>query len=153
MAGKVRGMREAKANLDLLLKDITGRKAIRGIQSALLILGAASAKEVPRDTSTLLNSQFRDIDFKGTRITGRVGYSANYAVYVHEAPGKYLNTQTDRPVKRGETPGIQDLPYNGCGKTNDHADNADFNPSALITPIILRTPQKRGFSHLAALAG
>lgn len=105
MAGKVRGMREAKANLDLLLKDITGRKAVRGIQSALLILGAASAKEVPRDTSTLLNSQFREIDFKGTRITGRVGYSANYAVYVHEAPGKYLNTQTDRPVKRGETPG------------------------------------------------
>lgn len=105
MAGRVRGMKEAKSKMDILIKDITGRKAVRGIQSAILILGAASAKEVPRDTSTLLNSQFREIDFNGTLITGRVGYSANYAVYVHDALGKYLNTQTDRPVKAGETPG------------------------------------------------
>ncbi|WP_228706684.1 hypothetical protein, partial [Klebsiella pneumoniae] len=101
MAGRIRGVREAKASMDRLIKDITGRKAVRGIQSALIILGAASAKEVPRDTSTLINSQFREIDFNGTLITGRVGYSANYAIYVHEAPGKYLNTQTDRPVRAG----------------------------------------------------
>ncbi|ENF7209026.1 HK97 gp10 family phage protein [Klebsiella pneumoniae] len=105
MAGRIRGVREAKASMDRLIKDITGRKAVRGIQSALIILGAASAKEVPRDTSTLINSQFREIDFNGTLITGRVGYSANYAIYVHEAPGKYLNTQTDRPVRAGEAPG------------------------------------------------
>lgn len=105
MAGKVRGVKEASANLKRIINNITGKRAVRGIQSAILILGAASAKEVPRDTSTLLNSQFREVIVNGTLLTGRVGYSANYAVYVHEAPGKYLNTQTDRPVGRGETPG------------------------------------------------
>ncbi|EOW7082097.1 HK97 gp10 family phage protein, partial [Yersinia enterocolitica] len=29
-------------------------------------------------------SQFRDINVNGTRLTGRVGYSANYAMYVHD---------------------------------------------------------------------
>ncbi|HDL7918035.1 TPA: hypothetical protein RJI64_000721 [Yersinia enterocolitica] len=32
----------------------------------------------------LTNSQFRDISANGTRLTGRVGYSANYAIYVHD---------------------------------------------------------------------
>lgn len=105
MAGKVRGVTAAKAQLDTILKDVAGRKAIRGIQSAMLILSAASAKEVPRDTSYLVNSQYREIDFDGTRIKGRVGYSANYAAAVHNAPGKYLNTQTDRPVGRNEAQG------------------------------------------------
>ncbi|EIZ8938121.1 HK97 gp10 family phage protein [Salmonella enterica] len=105
MGAKVTGVSQAVSNMNKLIDDIQGRKAVRGMQSALLILGAASAKEVPVDTSTLVNSQFREIDFNGTLLTGRVGYSANYAVYVHDAPGKYLNTQTDRPVDRGETPG------------------------------------------------
>lgn len=38
----------------------------------------------PIDTSTLINSQFRETKVNGTRITGRVGYSASYAVYVHD---------------------------------------------------------------------
>ncbi|HAK3593332.1 TPA: HK97 gp10 family phage protein [Salmonella enterica] len=105
MGAKVTGVSQAVSNMNKLIDDIQGRKAVRGMQSALLILCAASAKEVPVDTSTLVNSQFREIDFNGTLLTGRVGYSANYAVYVHDAPGKYLNTQTDRPVGRGETPG------------------------------------------------
>lgn len=105
MGAKVTGVSQAVSNMNKLIDDIQGRKAVRGMQSALLILGAASAKEVPVDTSTLVNSQFWEIDFNGTLLTGRVGYSANYAVYVHDAPGKYLNTQTDRPVGRGETPG------------------------------------------------
>ncbi|KAB0849158.1 hypothetical protein B7T06_06325 [Cronobacter sakazakii] len=105
MAGKVRGVTSAQAQLETIIKEISGKKAVRGIQSALLILSAASAKEVPRDTSYLLNSQFRQIDFNGTRITGKVGYSASYAAAVHDAPGKYLNTQTDRPVRSGEAEG------------------------------------------------
>ncbi|MGE4781410.1 hypothetical protein AB8960_20185, partial [Yersinia enterocolitica] len=33
---------------------------------------------------TNINSQFRDINVNGSRLTGRVGYSANYAIYVHD---------------------------------------------------------------------
>ncbi|EOC0210498.1 HK97 gp10 family phage protein [Cronobacter dublinensis] len=84
MAGKVRGIAKAKANLDALINDVQGRKVVRAVQSALLIGGAQAALYTPIDTSTLLNSQFREIDANGTKVTGRVGYSANYAVYVHD---------------------------------------------------------------------
>lgn len=84
MAGKVRGISQAKANLDKLINDVQGRKVVRAIQSALIIGSSQAALYTPIDTSTLLNSQFRELDVNGTKVTGRVGYSANYAVYVHD---------------------------------------------------------------------
>lgn len=84
MSAKVRGISQAKKNLDALIGEIQGRKAVRSIQSALIIGSSQAALYTPIDTSTLLNSQFREIDANGTKITGRVGYSANYAIYVHD---------------------------------------------------------------------
>lgn len=84
MGAKVKGIREAKANLDRLIGDIQGRKAVRAITKALIIGSSQAALYTPIDTSTLINSQFRDINVNGTRLTGRVGYSANYAMYVHD---------------------------------------------------------------------
>nr|WP_310616690.1 HK97 gp10 family phage protein [Pantoea cypripedii] len=84
MGIKVRGLQEAKRNLDRLIDDITDRKVVRALQSAMLIGGAQAALYTPIDTSTLLNSQFREIIANGARVTGRVGYSARYAVYVND---------------------------------------------------------------------
>lgn len=84
MGAKVKGIRAAKANLDRLIGDIQGRKAVRAITKALIIGASQAALYTPIDTSTLINSQFRDINVNGTRLTGRVGYSANYAMYVHD---------------------------------------------------------------------
>ncbi|ELY5205592.1 HK97 gp10 family phage protein [Yersinia enterocolitica] len=84
MGAKVKGIREAKANLERLIGDIQGRKAVRAITKALIIGASQAALYTPIDTSTLINSQFRDINVNGTRLTGRVGYSANYAMYVHD---------------------------------------------------------------------
>lgn len=84
MGVKVKGVREAKQNLNRLVDDIQGRKAVRALQSALIIGSSQAALYTPIDTSTLINSQYREMDIKGTRLTGRVGYSANYAVYVHD---------------------------------------------------------------------
>ncbi|HDL7646043.1 TPA: HK97 gp10 family phage protein [Yersinia enterocolitica] len=84
MGAKVKGIRAAKANLDRLIGDIQGRKAVRAITKALIIGASQAALHTPIDTSTLINSQFRDINVNGTRLTGRVGYSANYAMYVHD---------------------------------------------------------------------
>lgn len=84
MAGKVRGIREAKANLNRLIDDVQGRKVVRALQSALIIGGSQAALYTPIDTSTLINSQYREIEVNGTRVTGRVGYTANYAVFVHD---------------------------------------------------------------------
>ncbi|CNE41620.1 hypothetical protein [Yersinia kristensenii] len=90
MGAKVKGIREAKANLDRLIGDIQGRKAVRAITKALIIGASQAALYTPIDTSTLINSQFRDISANGTRLTGRVGYSANYAIYVHDPDVKQV---------------------------------------------------------------
>ncbi|TCW00390.1 HK97 gp10 family phage protein [Biostraticola tofi] len=80
---RVTGIRQAQSNLDSLVGDIRGRKVVRALHVAMLIGGAHASLLTPIDTSTLINSQFREVTINGTRITGRVGYSANYAVYVH----------------------------------------------------------------------
>ncbi|ENM6468871.1 HK97 gp10 family phage protein [Morganella morganii] len=84
MAAKIRGIAEVSTNINALVGNITGRKVTRAIQAAMLIGGAQATLFTPIDTSTLINSQFREITVNGTRVTGRVGYSANYAVFVHD---------------------------------------------------------------------
>ena len=84
MGVKIKGVRQAQQNLNALIGDIQGRKAARAIQSALIIGSSQAALYTPIDTSTLINSQFRELNVNGTRLTGRVGYSANYAAYVHD---------------------------------------------------------------------
>ncbi|HDL7101629.1 HK97 gp10 family phage protein [Yersinia enterocolitica] len=90
MGAKVKGIREAKANLNRLINDIQGRKAVRAMTKALIIGASQAALYTPIDTSTLINSQFCDISANGTRLTGRVGYSANYAIYVHDPNVKQI---------------------------------------------------------------
>lgn len=95
MGVKVRGIDKIKARMDDTIADISGRKAVRAVQSALFIIGSEAAPMVPRDTSTLLNSQYREINFIGTKISGRVGFSANYAASVHDASGKLKGQPRD----------------------------------------------------------
>lgn len=84
MGVKIKGVRQAQQNLNALIGDIQGRKAVRALQSALIIGSSQAALYTPIDTSTLINSQYRELNVNGSRLTGRVGYSANYAVYVHD---------------------------------------------------------------------
>lgn len=84
MGVKVKGIQQAQQNLDRLIGDIQGRKMVRALQSALIIGSSQASLYTPIDTSTLINSQYREIEVSGTRLTGRVGYTANYAVFVHD---------------------------------------------------------------------
>lgn len=84
MGMKVKGQKAARDNLDKFITDAQGRKAVRAITKALIIGSSQAALYTPIDTSTLINSQYREISANGQRVTGRVGYSANYAVYVHD---------------------------------------------------------------------
>lgn len=84
MGVKVKGISAAKRNLDAIIDNAQGRKVVRALQSAMIIGSSQAAIYTPIDTSTLLNSQYRELSANGTRVTGRVGYSANYAVYVHD---------------------------------------------------------------------
>ncbi|HCC5834821.1 HK97 gp10 family phage protein [Citrobacter farmeri] len=100
MTIKIRGINEAKTSLDRFIDDVKGRKVIRAIRSALIIIAPEAARMTPvGKTSNLINSQFLDAMVNGTRVTGRVGYSANYAVYVHEAKGTLKGRP--RPASQG----------------------------------------------------
>jgi len=100
MGVKIRGVQQAKRNLDAVVGDIQSRKAVRAIVSAFGIIGPLAAARTPvGKTSVLINSLFQDIKADGTRITGRIGYSANYALYVHEARGTLKGKP--RPASQG----------------------------------------------------
>jgi len=84
MGVKVKGIKQVTRNVNRAIDNIQDRKIVRALTSAMLIGGGQVAIYTPIDTSYLINSQFREIIVTGTRITGRVGYTANYAVYVHD---------------------------------------------------------------------
>lgn len=88
MPAKLRGVRQAVERTSQIVDEIIATKAVRAIKSATYIIRTESATLTPIDTSTLINSQFDTVEVSGTRITGKVGYSAKYALYVHNASGK-----------------------------------------------------------------
>lgn len=107
MGVKIKGVEQAKRNLDALIGDIQGRKAVRALQSALIIGSSQAALYTPIDTSTLINSQYRELSVNGSRLTGRVGYSANYAAYVHD-PNIPQNFRRSTAQKEFLTKGFED---------------------------------------------
>lgn len=62
----------------------TQHRAARGMTQALIIGASEASVMTPIDTSTLLNSQFRKVEQDGQRIVGTVGYTADYALAVHD---------------------------------------------------------------------
>lgn len=88
MAGKLSGLQQAIRRTEQIVDNITAVKAVRAIKSAVYIIRTESATMTPIDTSTLINSQYDVIENHGVLITGKVGYSSKYALYVHNASGK-----------------------------------------------------------------
>ena len=60
------------------------QKAARGVTQALILGASEAGVMTPVDTSTLLNSQYRSVAKEGSKIIGTVGYTAEYAKYVHD---------------------------------------------------------------------
>lgn len=81
----LRGIDQARQNTRNIVTDIVQKKAVRAVHRALNIGALQAAVYTPIDTSFLINGQFKDIKvINGVKVTGRVGYSANYAVQVHD---------------------------------------------------------------------
>nr|DAO15351.1 MAG TPA: Minor capsid protein [Caudoviricetes sp.] len=87
MSAKLRGIQEAIRKTEQIVGTITAEKAVRAIKSANYIIRTEAATITPIDTSNLINSQYDTVEVSGMRITGKIGYSADYALYVHRAPG------------------------------------------------------------------
>lgn len=66
----------------------TERKAARAM-TQMLVLGASEASVLtPIDTSNLLNSQYRQVQSARGGVVGTVGYTAEYALAVHDPDNK-----------------------------------------------------------------
>ncbi len=59
-------------------------QAIRSVGSALVLGSSEASALTPIDTSTLLNSQTRDVSMDGAKVVGSVSYTAEYALPVHD---------------------------------------------------------------------
>ena len=84
----VHGIQDAVRNTEAMVKAIATIRAERAVTVALSIGGAYATILTPIDTSNLVNSQFRRVNVNGNMITGHVGYTAQYAYWVHQASGK-----------------------------------------------------------------
>lgn len=93
MPAKLRGIQQAIGRTSQIVDDITAVRIVRALKSAAYIIRTESATMIPIDTSALINSQYDTIDVNGTVVTAKVGYSARYALYVHNASGKLVHTQ------------------------------------------------------------
>lgn len=88
MGIKVKGIDQTIAKLNRMIGDVKSVRIIRALYLASEQVLESAAVITPIDTSTLVNSRFIDFDSSGNRITAKVGFSASYAAYVHDAPGK-----------------------------------------------------------------
>ena len=107
MGVKVKGIKQVSRNVNRAIYNIQDRKVVRALTSAMIIGGSQAAIYTPIDTSYLINSQFREIVINGTRITGRVGYTASYAAYVHD-PSISQNFRRSTAQKEFLTKGFED---------------------------------------------
>lgn len=84
MGVSVNGIPRALRHLSAVTEAIHAAKCVRAVTVAVSIAAQKAADYTPINTGMLLNSQYREIYANGTKIYGRIGYAANYAVYVHD---------------------------------------------------------------------
>lgn len=71
------------------------RQRAQVAMTKMVITGAATASTfTPIDTSNLINSQYKQITMDPARVYGRVGYTAEYARYVHDPDVKQTFTRS-----------------------------------------------------------
>lgn len=104
----LRGIEQARQRTRLIVTNIVQKKAVRAMHRALNIGALQAAVYTPIDTSVLINGKFKDIKvINGIKVTGRVGYSANYAVPVHD-PAVIQRFRRSTAKKEFLTKGFED---------------------------------------------
>lgn len=84
----VKGIERVKSNAGKFIIDAAGKKTEAAIYAVLSQGAAISQLMTPMDTGNLAASQYApDINRKAGKVMGTVGYTADYAAYVHNAPG------------------------------------------------------------------
>jgi hypothetical protein len=84
----VKGAKEVSRNFKKLVGNIAGNISERTLTKVLITGAAAAARITPVDTANLINSQFRRTEQDTNGWIGQVGYTAAYAVFVHNGGEK-----------------------------------------------------------------
>lgn len=83
----VKGVKQVQQNTTRLLAKLAGPVTEKTMVEVLITGQAYAAAITPRNTSTLVNSQYRKLIPASGGLIGKVGYAANYAQYVNDAKG------------------------------------------------------------------
>ena len=96
----VQGIARVRRNIAATMEDIAGRRTHAAVFAILSQGGQVAGTLTPVDTSNLVNSQYLPrINRAAGKTTGTVGYTAEYAAAVHDAPG--ILAGLPRPGNRG----------------------------------------------------
>lgn len=97
----VKGVDKVRSNFRKRIGAIRGGMTEKTVTKILIVAEGYASAMTPVATSNLINSQYRDVRMtvNGDYI-GELGYGADYALYVHDAPGVLLGTDTPRSPAR-----------------------------------------------------
>jgi hypothetical protein len=94
-----KGIGQVKSKLAKVFEKIAGPMTEQTITEILIIGGGAADALTPMATGTLANSRYRRIEKTAAGWTGRYGYTAAYALPVHQAPGTLKGQSVPRYPK------------------------------------------------------
>lgn len=92
----VKGVSRVNKNIQRFTKEIAEVRTQRIIHQIMIVGMSFVAPLTPRDSSTLINSQYRELKPTTKGWIGRVGYTANYAAYVNNAKGTAKGKRTGK---------------------------------------------------------
>jgi len=83
-----KGIERVRRGYRVAVAEIAGGTTEQAVYEILSQVGAMANLMAPMDTSTLVNSQYApQIEQRDGKTTGSIGYTAEYAAAVHDAPG------------------------------------------------------------------
>lgn len=92
----VKGVSRVNKNIQRFTKEIAEVRTQRIIHQIMIVGMSFVAPLTPRDSSTLINSQYRELKPTTKGWIGLVGYTANYAAYVNNAKGTAKGRRTGK---------------------------------------------------------
>jgi len=85
---KIENLGDVQKAIEAELAKVKGPMSEKFMTIALGEISAHTAPYVPVDTSDLINSEYRKVAKSGNGWSGEIGYSADYAGFVHDGGPK-----------------------------------------------------------------